>query len=138
MPFAIGDLVQVDPALAERGATSGWQGYVTLTVGGPGPAGSYQVTRRYGESSEVGEMLVPEEQIAAGPLDQGPVPVLGAFVALFGEPGVVTAINGDLYTVEIEVPLTRRRWARRGGAPMGEVTYLRRHVVPLHRLRLEN
>jgi hypothetical protein len=90
----------------------------------------YQVTRPYGERGEVSESVVSEAEIVAGPLPVGVVPVLAEHVSLSGEAGVVVAIDGDAnYTIEMEVPLTLRRWRRRGDPPMGTVSYVRSHTV---------
>jgi hypothetical protein len=52
---------------------------------------------------------------------------------------VITAIDGEVATVEIVVELTRRRWARRGLlVPRGQVMTTRTHYVSFWRLCMEN
>ena len=108
-------------------------------MGGPQGAGSYRVTRPYGESVEIGDAVVSEEGIVAGPLAVPGVFAVGQALALMGEAGTIVALEGGLATVEGLVEAMRRRWGRRGrGVPLGRVVYTRVHRVPLWRLALEN
>jgi hypothetical protein len=134
MTYQIGDRVQL---VAELG---GAIGYVTELRGGPQGEGSVQVSQPWGQSRVDDGMVAPPGQVAAGPLPLPTAFEVGQVVTLAGDGGVIVGIAaGDVAEVEVEVPLTRRRWARRGrGVPMGAVVVTRTHFVPLWRLAMEN
>jgi len=127
MLYAVGDRVQVGVSLAEEGAAAGWVGYVTEVIGGPQGEGSYRVERPYGESAEIPDAIVPEQEIVDGPLPR-PVYQVGQHVAVAGEGAEITAIDGELHTVLIEESNAINR----------DIFYPRIHILPLWRLALEN
>jgi hypothetical protein len=135
MTHQVGDRLQVGLELAERGATAGWIGTVTALVGGAQGPADYVVTRPYGESREIGEALVPEEQIVAGPLAPVSSFAIGQAVRIMGAGvGTIVDIEDGLATVEIWVELGRRRVRR----VLGEAGYIRTHITSLWRLAMEN
>ena len=131
MVYAIGDRIELT---AELGGTIGT---IFDHVGGPGPEGSYRIACRYGENNDNDGAVAPPSQIAAL-LPPPPAFVLGQAVSLAGEAGTITAISGDLYTVEVLVDLGERRWRQRGRGNVVCPRYRRDHKVPGWRLALEN
>lgn len=118
MTYAIGDKIRLTAA---RG---GLTMFVSGLRGAPDGGLLYEVKGEGFADWMQGQSVVAEADIAEGPLEP-PVFKVGQAVQLAGRGGIITAVNGDVYTVEVE--LVRQFYI-----------LTRQHTVPAWRLAIEN
>ena len=106
-------------------ARGGWDGFVTEIINGPGTTYLYRVCSADSGNLDEGNQLVSELDIA-GLLDP-PDFSLSQNISLYGRAGIITAVNGDTFDIEVE-------WN-----PNEHMTLTRTHAsVPLWRVAIEN